>query len=203
MTTGKKKVLGPSTRQSIPDSHSAAMANIVTLKGGREVELSTLSSRPEFIEVMAPLMFNQWRSFWVNAGKPTLQHIIEHLQSAKGPDSIPYYVVAHIGKEVIAFAGIDVNEREGDERTPWLVDVLILPKYRGSGIFRALLLNLMKREEARGTKKMWLWTKQNLKPLFMSLGWEFEGDELWQTEDKGMSPNPVLSLTFPLSKAKL
>lgn len=175
----------------------------VTLKDGRIMEISPLGDKPEFLERAASLMFEEWREFWTNLGHPTASAVADWLRTIKGPDTLPYYVIGHIGDDLVGFAGVDANERDDDTRGPWLIDVLVVHKYRGNGAFKPLVQHIMDTQRKRGVSLMYLWTKPHQTVLYSQLGWEYLQDELWHVEGKGPLPMPVMTYDFTKMSPKL
>jgi GNAT superfamily N-acetyltransferase len=166
----------------------------VTLKSGKNMILSPISEKANLLEQAASYMFGEWPTFWKDIGVPDVPAVIAWLKTCKGPDTFPYYVVGHIDGELIGFAGVDANEREGDPRGPWLIDVYVLDKFRGIGAFKPIVKHIMDTQKNLGVKEMWLWTKPHQKVLYEQLGWVYQHDEPWMTEDKGLYPMPVMTV---------
>lgn len=154
--------------------------------------LSAMSEVPQFLERAAAYMFGEWPAFWRDIGYSDPSAVAEWLKTIKGPDTFPYYVVAHIDGQMVGFAGVDANEREGDPRGPWLIDVYVLEEHRGKGAFKPIVSHITESQKNQGIKKMWLWTKPHQKVLYEQLGWTYSHDEPWLTEDKGLHPMPVM-----------
>lgn len=166
----------------------------LTLKNGQIATLAPLGERPQFVDRVAAVIFAEWADFWRGLGFPSADKVADWLRAMTGPDSLPYYAVVHIDDELIGCAGVDANEREGDPRGPWLIDVVVLEKHRGCGAFKPLVLHIMEVQQNRGVPEMYLWTTEPLVRVYEKLGWKYLQHEEWTTEGQGLVPQPTLSV---------
>jgi GNAT superfamily N-acetyltransferase len=165
----------------------------VTLKNGKTLLITGLHERPEYIDRAAELMFGEWDHFWAYLGYRDPQSVAGWLRSVQGPATHPYYGVGTVDGELACFAGVDENERIGDPRMPWLIDVFVLPEFRGIGAFKPIVSHIMASQRDRGFTEMWLWTQPHQKVLYEGLGWQYLQDEEWVTgPNNETSPNPVM-----------
>lgn len=156
------------------------------------MKIQGINERPELIPTVAEYLFGEWRTFWIDFGYPDATSVASWLLTITGPDSLPYYAVGTSDNDLVCIGGVDANEREGDPRGPWLMDVFVVPEFRGSGAFKPIVSHIMQSQKDRGVQVMWTWTKPHHAALYEPLGFEFKMMEEWITEDKGKCLNPVL-----------
>lgn len=165
-----------------------------TLKDGRVMTVVGLHTRPDLMPKVAELIFAEWTNFWKDLGYHDAESVTKWLETITGPNSLPYYGVGLVDDKIACIAGVDATEREGDTRGPWLIDVLVLPEFRSTGVFKPIVSHIMEVQKSIGTPMMWLWTKPHQTGLYESLGWQFKHLEEWITEDKGKCLNPVMTV---------
>lgn len=165
-----------------------------TLKDGRVITLAPVHEHPEFMEQISRHTFQVWPDVWADLGFPTYDSILGYFKDFKGGNVLPFYVCAFVDNELLGFCGTDTTERDGDTRSPWLVDVFVVPAYRRLGLFRIIVTYMMNWNKSNGVNQMWLWTRPHQQVLYEQVGWKFEMTENWVTEGLGPQPNPTMTV---------
>jgi N-acetylglutamate synthase-like GNAT family acetyltransferase len=96
------------------------------------MKISYLADYPEFIEVLAPWIYEHWRPLLL---EETLELRIEKVRAHLNKETLPIALVAHSGMQVYGTAALRVNDLPGrEDLTPWLGGVFVGTEFRGKGI---------------------------------------------------------------------
>ncbi|WP_434710165.1 GNAT family N-acetyltransferase [Pseudomonas sp. R1-1] len=133
------------------------------------MHIEYLCDRPEFIEELAELNFNEWGEF---APGDSLQARIELMRSACGKGEIPSVVVALQASELLGGALlIDSDLEVRPELTPWLAGVYVKTEHRGKGVASRLINHVVEEARKLGVAQLYLYTDTS-QSLYARLGWE-------------------------------
>lgn len=98
----------------------------------QSIKISYLADYPAFIDVLAPWLYEHWRSCLT---QDTLSERIEKLQRHLNRDKLPIAWVAHNDKDVFATAALRMHDLPGrEDLTPWLGGVFVAAPFRNRGI---------------------------------------------------------------------
>lgn len=141
------------------------------------MKISYLADYPEFIEIMAPWIYEHWRACLIDE---TLDARIEKLRSHLNKDTLPIAFVAHAGTEVFGTAALRVHDLPGrDDLTPWLGGVFVAEPFRNRGIGTKLCAAV--EEKAKflfGQHPLYLFTLDK-QSWYQNQGWSFYDSCAW------------------------
>lgn len=133
------------------------------------MHIEYLCDRPEFIEELAELNFNEWGEF-----RPgdTLEARTERMRKACGKGAIPSVVVAiEDGRLLGGALLIDSDMKARPELTPWLAGVYVKAEERGRGVASQLVNRIVEEAKTLGVQTLYLYTDA-AQSLYARLGWE-------------------------------
>jgi N-acetylglutamate synthase-like GNAT family acetyltransferase len=105
-------------------------------KNGVSMQISCLADHPEFIETLAPWVWEYWRPIFT---ADTLQDRVAKFRTHLNRDTLPIAWVAHSGSQVLGTASLRSHDLPGrEDLTPWLGGVFVAPQFRSQGIGKAL-----------------------------------------------------------------
>ena len=100
------------------------------------MKISYLADHPEFIETLAPWVFEHWRPILT---EETLDSRIARLQSHLNRNELPIALVAHSESDVYGTAALRFHDLPGrEDLSPWLGGVFVAQPFRRRGIGAAL-----------------------------------------------------------------
>lgn len=133
------------------------------------MHIDYLCDRPEFIEELAELNFNEWGE--LRCGD-TLEARTERMRKACGKGAIPSVVVAiEDGRLLGGALLIDSDMKTRPELTPWLAGVYVKAEERGRGVASQLVNRIVEEARALGVQTLYLYTDA-AQSLYARLGWE-------------------------------
>jgi hypothetical protein len=92
------------------------------------VKISYLADHPEFIETLAPWVYEHWRPILT---EETLDSRVARLQSHLNRNELPIALVAHSGSNVYGMAALRVHDLPGrEDLSPWLGGVFVAQSFR-------------------------------------------------------------------------
>ncbi|MBX9405892.1 GNAT family N-acetyltransferase [Pseudomonas baetica] len=133
------------------------------------MHIEYLCDRPEFIEELAELNFNEWGEF-----RPgdTLEARTERMRKASGKGAIPSVVVAIEDDRLLGGALlIDSDMKTRPKLTPWLAGVYVKAEERGRGVASQLVNQIVEEAKTLGVQTLYLYTDA-AQSLYARLGWE-------------------------------
>lgn len=133
------------------------------------MEISYLADHPDFVEVLAPWIFEYWKAF---LPQDKLETRIEKLQGHMHYDRLPVAFVAHEENQVLGTAALRVCDLPGkEELSPWLGGVFVGEDYRGNGIGKELCRSIeVLANSLYGNIPLYLFTLDR-QPWYRSMGW--------------------------------
>ncbi|WP_095190750.1 GNAT family N-acetyltransferase [Pseudomonas sp. Irchel 3E19] len=133
------------------------------------MHIEYLCDRPEFVEELAELNFNEWGE--LRCGD-TLEARTERMRKACGKGAIPSVVVAiEDGRLLGGALLIDSDMKTRPELTPWLAGVYVKAEERGRGVASQLVKRIVEEAKALGVQTLYLYTDA-AQSLYARLGWE-------------------------------
>src|SRR3979490_722788 len=100
------------------------------------MEISHLADHPEFIESLAPAIFEHWRHILT---EETLESRVGILRTHMNRDSLPIAWIAHTERQGFGPAALHRHDLPGrEDLEPWLGGVFVIEQYRHCGIGEAL-----------------------------------------------------------------
>ena len=100
------------------------------------MQVSYLADHPEFIETLAPMVWEHWRPMLT---QDTLKDRIAKFHTHLNRDTLPIAWVAHSRSQALGTAALRVHDLPGrEDLTPWLGGVFVAPQFRRQGIGAAL-----------------------------------------------------------------
>lgn len=133
------------------------------------MQISYLADHPQFIEVLAPLVFEHWRPV---LKQETLDDRIAKFKAHLNRDTLPVALVAHSGAEVFGTAALRLHDLPGrEDLTPWLGGVYVAPEFRRQGIGATLCKAIeQKFASLSENKTLYLFTLDK-QAWYRKLGW--------------------------------
>ena len=139
-----------------------------------------LSDHPRFIPQLADAVFAEWPEWCARVGRPAVERIF----ASGAGGSLPVILVAHEGDRLLGTVALRpwFAEEPMDE-TPWVRQLLVLPRYRGYGAYPALAAAIEARARELGFARLHAATNR-IVPLLVRRGWavfrevEVEGEKL-------------------------
>jgi GNAT superfamily N-acetyltransferase len=141
------------------------------------MQISFLADHPEFIETLAPWIYEHWRPILT---QETVESRIVKLRAHLSYNALPIAWVAHSGSQVFGTAALRVHDLPGKEHlTPWLGGVYVAPKFRGQGIGAALCSAVEQQAKSvHGISMLYLFTLDK-QAWYTSLGWSMYESCTW------------------------
>lgn len=102
------------------------------------MQISFLADYPQFIQVLAPWVFNHWQPI---LGEVSVDDRVARFRSHLNKYRLPVALVAHDGNQVYGTASLREHDLPGrEDLSPWLGGVFVGESYRGKGIGLKLCL---------------------------------------------------------------
>jgi len=138
------------------------------------IEVSDLRDHPEFLEVVA---VGVWQEWWQEKGR-TQTHILSRTEEALGGNVIPSVLVAHAGEVFLGSVALIAHDMKArPEYTPWLAALLVHPDHRDKGVASRLMVELEAFGKRHGIDKLYLCAVPALRSFYEAKGWScFEED---------------------------
>ncbi len=142
------------------------------------MQISYLINHPEFIETLAPWVFEHWRPILT---EETLESRIARFRAHMNRDVLPIAWVAHSGSKVFGTVALRVHDLHGrEDLTPWLGGLYVAPPYRGRGIGTALCAAVeQKAATFHDVATLYLFTLDR-QAWYGSLGWRLYEPCTWR-----------------------
>jgi N-acetylglutamate synthase-like GNAT family acetyltransferase len=141
------------------------------------MQISRLIDQPQFIETLAPWIWEHWRPILT---EDTLQDRIAKLQSHLNSNTLPMAWVAHDGSNALGTAALRVHDLPGrEDLTPWLGGVFVDPQFRHQGIGTELCKVVAQNAVTLfGIETLYLFTLDQ-QAWYESLGWKLKEPCSW------------------------
>ena len=136
-----------------------------------------LIHKPEYIEEMARIFYNEWQDTYHSFGLNNLQDVMQDMKDnhAANHDQIPILLIAldKNNQNLVATAGMEKCDVPANNpyynTTPWMACVYTKPEYRGKGIAKFMVNKLLEFAKKQNYTHVWLWT-ENATSLYEKLG---------------------------------
>ncbi len=133
------------------------------------MRIDYLVDYPEFLEVLAPPIWQHWREALPE--DLTVDHRVIKLQQHMQKAELPIALVAHQNGEVFGTAALRRHDLEGrEDLSPWLGGVFVLQRHRGKGVASALCQAIKNKAIGLGIESLYLFTPDQ-QHLYERLGW--------------------------------
>jgi GNAT superfamily N-acetyltransferase len=122
-----------------------------------------------WMETIARLHFQEWGLL---TGSESREKYRASLESNLLTNAIPSALVAYSGDELLGSVSLvlcDMNIRT--ELSPWLAQLFVVPNRRSRGIGSRLVGSAVRRAQALGFERLYLYTSGKLPIFYQSLGW--------------------------------
>lgn len=134
------------------------------------VTIHLLADRPEFTEVVSEI---RWRE-WGHPPEPTdFGYWLECTRRESGRDRLPVTLVAvDTAGDAVGAVGLgefDIEERQ--DRSPWVLGMIVRPDVRGRGIGGALMARLADWASDHGYRQGWVATGGRAVAFYQRCGW--------------------------------
>ncbi|HEX5363123.1 MAG TPA: GNAT family N-acetyltransferase [Gallionella sp.] len=128
--------------------------------------IENISSRPDLLDSICDWHRREWGEEWA-----------EQVRQSTNKDRIPtVYVAIENGQPIGTAMLVNDDMTTHPEISPWLGGVYVKPEHRGRGIATALSRHAMHEAARLGVSRLWLYTV-SARPLYESLGWEYQREE--------------------------
>lgn len=132
------------------------------------MQISYLADHPEFIDSLAPAVFEHWRHI---LAEETLESRVEILRGHMNRDTLPIAWVAHSKSKVFGTAALRRHDLHGrEDLEPWLGGVFVMEQYRRRGIGEALCLAVESHARKAQVDTLYLFTLDS-QQWYRKLGW--------------------------------
>ena len=133
------------------------------------MQISYLADHPEFIETLAPWVFEHWRAILT---EETLESRVAKFREHMNRDILPIAWVAHSGSQVLGTAALRAHDLHGrEDLTPWLGGMYVASPFRGRGIGAALCAVVERKARCfHETQTLYLFTLDK-QAWYRNLGW--------------------------------
>lgn len=133
------------------------------------MQISYLADHPEFIESLAPAIFEHWCHILT---EQTLDSRIGILREHMNRDSLPIAWVAHDEFEVFGTAALRRHDLQGrEDLEPWLGRVFVVKQYRRRGIGEGLCTAVENHARQARVDTLYLFTLDS-QHWYRKLGWK-------------------------------
>lgn len=139
-----------------------------------DIRILPLQQRPQVLDDIAQWHFNEWQALYP---QDSLQDFRTDLASTMSGDILPSTWLLLVDDEVVATASLLRHDLSSyPQLSPWLANVFVLPQWRGRGLAKRLIRQVMANAWQAGVAKLYLFTEDQT-ALYQSLGWC-----LWQED---------------------
>jgi N-acetylglutamate synthase-like GNAT family acetyltransferase len=142
------------------------------------MRIDYLMDYPEFLEVLAPPIWQHWREALPE--DMTIEHRVIKLQQHMQKAELPIALVAHQNGEVLGTAALRRHDLDGrEDLSPWLGGVFVLQKHRGKGVASALCQAIKNKAISLDIESLYLFTPDQ-QHLYERLGWRTIEAATWR-----------------------
>jgi N-acetylglutamate synthase-like GNAT family acetyltransferase len=136
-----------------------------------------LMDKPEYIEEMAKIFYNEWQDTYHSFGLHNLQDVIQDMkdQYISNRDQLPILMIAldNRNQNLVGTIGLEKSDVSAGNpyhnTTPWLASLYVKPEYRGEGIAKYMINKMLELSKQLNYTHAWLWTR-TAPGLFEKLG---------------------------------
>ncbi|UJR16722.1 hypothetical protein I4U23_003622 [Adineta vaga] len=139
-----------------------------------------LSQKPEYIEEMAKIFYNEWQDSYHASGLHDLEAVIQDMKDdhALNENKLPLLMLAldNQNQNLVATIGLEICDVSPGNpyynTTPWVACTFTKPEYRGQGIAKYMTQKLLEHTRQLNYTHLWLWTR-TAEGFFEKLGFHF------------------------------
>jgi N-acetylglutamate synthase-like GNAT family acetyltransferase len=136
-----------------------------------------LVNKPDYIEEMAKIFYNEWQDTYHSFGLHNLQDVIQDMKDnhARNHNQLPILIIAldNTNQNLVATVGLEICDvppgNPYNNTTPWLTCTYTKPEYRGEGVAKYMIHKILEVAKQLNYTHVWLWTV-NARGLFEKLG---------------------------------
>lgn len=133
------------------------------------MQISYLADHSEFIENLAPAIFEHWRHILT---EETLESRVGILRGHMNRDTLPVAWIAHSESKVFGTAALRRHDLHGrEDLEPWLGGVFVVEQYRRRGIGEALCSAVENHARKVRVDTLYLFTLDS-QQWYRKLGWK-------------------------------
>ena len=126
-----------------------------------------LVHKPEYIEEMAEIFYNEWQGTYHSLGLHNLQEVIQDMKEnhACNYNKLPILMIALDNKDqrLVATVGLEICDVSAGNpyynTTPWLACMYTKAEYRGQGLAKYMTNKMIEFTKQLNYTHLWLWTK--------------------------------------------
>lgn len=145
------------------------------------MKFSLLADEPNAANKVAQWYFDEWCR---DTGRYSFEEVLEKVSASINRDRAPLIVLAKESDTLLGSAELKIREMDNYPQYEfWLGGVYVAKPFRGKGIGSALVVEVIKRAQEFGIKKLYLQTENLSGGLYSEHGFE----PIEQTGSKGLT----------------
>ena len=136
------------------------------------VTIELLADWPQLVATVAEMRFREWSN---HPSREELQRWLEVTEREAGRSSLPMTWVA-IAEDDTAIGAVGLGEFDPpshQDRSPWVLGMIVRPDRRRRGVGRQLLQALETHAARLGFGTVWVATGDNGRPFYEACGWQW------------------------------
>ncbi|CAF0816147.1 unnamed protein product [Adineta steineri] len=139
-----------------------------------------LHEKPEYIEEMGNIFYNEWKDVYIAFGLNTLNDVIQDMKEKHvcNHNKLPMLMTAldNSNQNLVATIGLEICDvTTGNPYyniTRWLACTYIKDEYRGKGIATYMINRMLQFAQQLNYTYIWLWTEHS-RSLYERIGFHF------------------------------
>lgn len=148
--------------------------SLCAFKNPKELKVVFLATKPQYVSTLAEWTYNKWKNYDPTL---TLEKTTEHYKNRLNVDKVPFALLLLDEEMPIGMVYLDEHKpiEEFLDKSPWIGDFYVLPKYDRQGIkFRRYLMrDLDGVSKNLGIQKLYVYTSDPSRvDWYTELGWE-------------------------------
>ncbi|HEX3724219.1 MAG TPA: GNAT family N-acetyltransferase, partial [Nitrolancea sp.] len=134
--------------------------------------IALLADWPRLASAVAEMRFREWAT---HPGREELRHWLEVTEREAGRSSLPltWAAIAEDGTAIGAVGLGEFDPPTHQDRTPWVLGMIVRPDWRRQGIGRELLQALEIHAACLGFGTVWVATGNRGRPFYEACGWRW------------------------------
>ncbi len=142
-----------------------------------DIHILPLQQCPQVLDDIAQWHFNEWQALYP---QESLQDFRDDLATTMSGDILPSTWLLLVDDQVVATASLLRHDLSSyPQLSPWLANVFVLPQWRGQGLAKRLIRQVMANAWQAGLHKLYLFTEDQT-GLYQSLGWRLWREDVHQ-----------------------